>query len=198
MVRKIVLKVTIASALFVAGQAFAASDQPNWLFVQTSNNLSSNGTTLTLSYDREIFAFTDRPYRMHAFLNSHEMANLWELGKDSFAEDPPNAVLTWLEGDHIREVEVELLSASVDDLGRSISYQFASTVASEVPEAASYVSLFVDDVAGAVKEGVCDVTKDQIEEGLVSGVFEMVEDTPPVGATQAGVAWLMGKSEGCY
>jgi len=50
---------------------------------------------LTFTTDKisSIMAFTDRPER-HAFsLTVEQLATIWEAGSDSFAEDPPNAVV---------------------------------------------------------------------------------------------------------
>ena len=73
---------------------------------------------------RDIFAFTDRPYRKHAYMTGEQFASLSaDSGSDSFKTDPPNAVLTWLDGDKVHEAEVVITDASVLAHGRAISFE---------------------------------------------------------------------------
>ena len=54
--------------------------------------------TLVMPVVREIFAFTDRPNRLHTYLNTREFVSLWGDKKGAaFKADPPNAVLTWVK-----------------------------------------------------------------------------------------------------
>ena len=141
------LKGFAAIGLSMIGTASFAADEtsgPAWLFVQTASEFSVDGDTLTMPYEREIFAFTDRPYRMHDYLNAHELESLWHAGSDDFSENPPNAVITWVSGEEMREAEIELMSVSVDELGRSISYNFIFEAGDDMPPAGSVVSLFID------------------------------------------------------
>jgi hypothetical protein len=53
---------------------------------------------------RDIFAFTDRPYRKHAYMTGEQFTSLWaKAGNNGFKTDPPNAVLTWVEGEDVKE-----------------------------------------------------------------------------------------------
>ena len=91
---------------------------------------------------RDIFAFTDRPYRKHAYMTGEQFASLWaDSGSDSFKTDPPNAVLTWVEGEDVKEAEVVITGASID--GNSITYnrKYSATIPDGTLES---VSLFVD------------------------------------------------------
>ena len=70
-----------------------------------------------------MFAFTDRPYRQHAYLNATQFVSLWTgAGSDSFQADPPNAVLTWADGGVVKEAQVELLDAKLSINGTHIAY----------------------------------------------------------------------------
>jgi hypothetical protein len=93
---------------------------------------------------RDIFAFTDRPYRQHAYMTGEQFASLWaDSGSDSFKTDPPNAVLTWVEGEDVKEAEVVIKDASID--GNSITY--TTNAHSNTVGTIKSVSLFVDYVA---------------------------------------------------
>ena len=142
------IQVALCTALlsFASLSATAAEGEPEWLFVQTAAEFTIDGDALTIPYERQVFGFTDRPNRMHAYVTAHEFESLWTKGEDNFGSNPPNAVLTWVEDGEVREAEIVLTSARVGDLGRSITYQIKSEAGHELPHKAEKVSLFVDDL----------------------------------------------------
>ena len=98
--------VAITAAVFFSTSAIAEDAKPaEWLFVHTAQTAEmTSATTLVMPVTRDIFAFTDRPNRMHAYMNAHEYVSLWDEGEgDTFKADPPNAVLTWVDGDEMKE-----------------------------------------------------------------------------------------------
>ena len=145
---KILLKplVLVASLLFTIS-AFAEEAKPaEWLFVHTSPTAEmTSDTTLVMPVTREIFAFTDRPSRQHGYLTAHAFVSLWDEAEgDTFKADPPNAVLTWIDGDKVHEAEVVITDASVLAHGRAISFE-VKLEAGEAPEGELQgVSLFID------------------------------------------------------
>jgi hypothetical protein len=122
-----------------------AEDKPaeEWLFVHTADEAQViNTTTIVMPVTRDIFAFTDRPYRKHGYMTGEQFATLWsKAGSDGFKTDPPNAVLTWVDGEDVKEAELVISGASFD--GNSITYthKYSATIPSGVLKA---VSLFVD------------------------------------------------------
>jgi hypothetical protein len=143
----------IASLLFTSS-AFAEEAKPaEWLFVQTAPTAEmTSETTLVMPVIREIFAFTDRPNRQHSYMAAHAFVSLWDRAEgDTFKANPPNAVLTWIDGDKVHEAEIIITGASVLAHGRAISFE----VKLETGEAPSGkmrgVSLFVDGTC----YGVC-------------------------------------------
>lgn len=137
-------------SLVCASSVGAASDNHEaWLFVQTSSSLEAlTEETLTLPFEREIFGFTDRPYRKFTYLNLEDFLMLWaDTGGDTFQSDPPNAVLTWFEDDGAHEVEIEILSVVQSEHGKAINYEFRllSDAKFSAPRNAVGVSLFIDD-----------------------------------------------------
>lgn len=140
-----------AVALLAATPAIAEENAPSWLFVHTASSFEAEGSKVTMPVEREIFAFTDRPYRLHAHLNAHEYVSLWNDDENSFRSVPPNAVLTWVADGVMQEAEVELLGAEISDLGRTISYDIAFETGTSLPQSADYASLFVDDYSGKVR-----------------------------------------------
>jgi hypothetical protein len=138
-------KISIIILSLMASTFTFAEDKPaeEWLFVHTADEAQvTNNTTIVMPVTRDIFAFTDRPYRKHAYMTGEQFASLWaEAGSDSFKTDPPNAVLTWVEGEDVKEAEVVIKDASID--GNSITYtrKYSATIPNRTLKA---VSLFVD------------------------------------------------------
>ena len=138
-------KISIIVLSLMASTFTFAEDKPaeEWLFVHTADEAQvTNNTTIVMPVTRDIFAFTDRPYRKHAYMTGQQFASLWaKAGSNSFKTDPPNAVLTWVEGEDVKEAEVVITGAQV--AGGSITYT-TNTLSNTVGTLKS-VSLFVDN-----------------------------------------------------
>ena len=116
----------LITGLFFSSSAIAEDAKPaEWLFVHTAQTAEmTSATTLVMPVTRDIFAFTDRPNRMHGYMNAHEFVSLWDEGEgDTFKADPPNAVLTWVDGDEMKEAELLIISAETVGHGREIAYE---------------------------------------------------------------------------
>jgi hypothetical protein len=153
---------TVATALitglFFSSSAIAEDAKPaEWLFVHTAETAEmTSDTTLVMPATRDIFAFTDRPNRMHGYMNAHEFVSLWDEGEgDTFKADPPNAVLTWVDGGEMKEAELLIISAETVSHGREISYE-VKLEAGDTPvgkiEAASF---FIDSDNGCCECCTC-------------------------------------------
>ncbi|MEX0385887.1 hypothetical protein [Spiribacter onubensis] len=143
--KKLIATAFMAAASLSTVALAADEDRAEWLFVQSADGAEVvDGTTLAIPLEREIFAFTERPYRRHHYLNAHEFAALWSEGKDSFEADPPNAVMTWVVDGEVHEAEFELVDVATANHGRVIVYEVDSEAGTSVPEEARHVSLFVD------------------------------------------------------
>jgi len=116
----------------------------SWLFVHTADNTQVTNTTIVMPMTNDIFAFTDRPYRKHLYMNGTQYASLWDDNDDTnnFYTDPPNAVLTWVDEDEIKEVEVVITDADFDGVNIIYTIENATIKANQPLEG---VSLFVDD-----------------------------------------------------
>ena len=115
------------------------------LFVHTAESAKvTNNNTIIMLLERDVFAFTDRPNREHYWLKGEQYASLWSSNKpNSFKTDPPNAVLTWADGDEVKELEVVITKATYN--GANITYSIKDNLGINVSEIKS-VSLFVDSV----------------------------------------------------
>jgi hypothetical protein len=59
--------------------------------------------------------FSDRPYRLVGSLATRDLATQWDAGADTFAENPPNALLTLFEDDTVRNLVVILTESELSD-----------------------------------------------------------------------------------
>lgn len=143
---------TFFMGLLFYSSAFAedAAQSAQWLFVNTAQTAEvTSATTVVMPVTREIFAFTDRPNRAHAYMNAHEFVALWDEGdSDSFYADPPNAVLTWVDGNVVQEAELVISNAEAIDFGKSISFEVQFEVGESPDGVLDNVSIFVDSWNG--------------------------------------------------
>ena len=112
----LLLPLTLAtSCATLSGSGDAAS----WLFVVNAAEATLTGDTLALSeVSPQVIAFTDRPAHKFGSISMADLAKAWAEGSDSFASDPPNAILngTYTDEDGTKRqcsIEVELMAAPV-------------------------------------------------------------------------------------
>jgi hypothetical protein len=68
------------------------------MFVQTASGVrTADGTMTLLGLTPHTIYFSDRPERIVGHITTHRFLEWWSDGEDSFAVDPPNAVLAWGE-----------------------------------------------------------------------------------------------------
>jgi hypothetical protein len=114
------------------------------LFVQTAASMTSDGTNIVLQgLSPSTLYFADRPQRQVGRMSTRQFVELWEEGSNSFAEDPPNAVLSFAEpGDRLPEDAVVVIqSPSLD--GDVLSYRI-TLLDGTLPSATGPCALFID------------------------------------------------------
>jgi hypothetical protein len=113
------------------------------LFVQGAARFTSTQGTVTLHglVDSTVY-FADRPRREIGHIPSHRFVELWAAGAHSFADDPPNAVISFLdeEGGN-SDVLVVLHEATLE--GDDLTYRI-DLLEGTLPEEAGPCSLFID------------------------------------------------------
>ncbi|MGZ6616814.1 MAG: hypothetical protein ACXVFQ_20605 [Solirubrobacteraceae bacterium] len=114
------------------------------MFVQTARGITSDGTTLTLNdVTPSTLYFSDRPKRVVGHMTTADFVDLWGEGDNSFEEDPPNAVLAFLEpGDQAPEDAVVVIEQPRLENGH-LSYAI-KTLEGTVPTHTGPVTLFND------------------------------------------------------
>ena len=114
------------------------------MFVQTANAMTSDGMTLTLKeVTPSTLYFSDRPKRIVGHTTTVDFVDLWAEGDNSFEEDPPNAVLAFLEhGDEAPEDAVVVIRQPRLERGQ-LTYSI-ETLEGAVPMQTGPVTLFID------------------------------------------------------
>jgi len=115
-----------------------------WLYAHTaSQGIATSSTTFVMPVTDDIFGFTDRPNRKSKYISGDEFASYWNDYDDvnSFKLDPPNAVLTYVDGNEIKELEVVIIDATFD--GSNITYTIDNTSLTN-NETFDDASLFMD------------------------------------------------------
>jgi hypothetical protein len=121
-------------------------DQIEALFVQSAHGLTTNKGSVTFhGLGHATLFFADRPQRVVGHLSSRKFIDQWGEGEDSFAEDPPNAVVSFLEdGDMVpEEVTMTISDPTLD--GDSLTYK-VDVLDGTLPASAGPCSLFIDPV----------------------------------------------------
>ena len=112
------------------------------LFVQTAAGMSFDEGVLTLfGLTPTALMFSDRPDRVTGHILSSDFVDSWDQGEDSFASNPPNAVLSIFQSDHVQDVVVVLTSPEYD--GVNLSYG-VDILDGDMPATGGEVALFID------------------------------------------------------
>ena len=125
-------------------QMFEELEAEQSMFVQTARAITSDGTTLTLKdVTPSTLYFSDRPKRIVGTHTTVDFVDLWAEGDNNFEEDPPNAVLAFLEpGDEAPEdVVVVLQQPRLEDGEFLYSIE---TLEGTVPTQTGPVTVFID------------------------------------------------------
>ena len=112
------------------------------LFVQTAKSVAFEGDSLTLQGPgKTTLFFSDRPQRVAGHMETGAFLDSWDEGDDSFASNPPNATLSILDDDAVRNVVVELRTPRWhgDDLTYTVT-----VIDGEMPTEGGVSSLFID------------------------------------------------------
>jgi len=161
--RNLFLAASVLTAAGISTRTFADDDKTvDYLLVQTSKGMTFDKATNTLSLigvSPITLFFADRPERIAGNMKTSAFIPFWSHGKDSFAKDPPNADVSILEGEQLRQVVVVLR----DPVLRADTLTYTVKILQgEMPEKGADVSVFIDIIgmprtpvsfAGAARRG---------------------------------------------
>ena len=151
MLAAIAVLVVLAAAP-VAG-AEEGEETCNALFVHNARSVSMQGETLTMKgASPTVLFFCDRPQRFAGHLTVAEFIESVGKGEDSFAADPPNAVVSIVQGEEFADVVVTLAKKPAVD-GDTLVFEGVKIVEGDVPTSAGPGSLFIDVIGRPMSPG---------------------------------------------
>jgi hypothetical protein len=114
------------------------------MFVQVARNMTVEGDSVTFhGLAPATLFFSDRPQRVVGHLTARQFVDEWDKGENSFAADPPNAVISFLEeGDEAPEDAIVVLK-DPGLKGDEITYKVA-ILEGKLPAKAESCSVFID------------------------------------------------------
>jgi len=140
-----VLLTSAASLRSALAQSKATpAKQADFLFVQTAQGMTFDTSTSTLTLQGvspiTVF-FSDRPERIAGNMKTAAFVPFWSKGKESFLSDAPNADVSILDGDTLRQVVVVLEAPVLH--GDALSYT-VKVLQGDMPATGVAVSVFID------------------------------------------------------
>ena len=125
-----------------AMELIVQADEVEALFVQSAAGMAyENGRLTLIGVAPTTLMFSDRPQRVTGHVPTEEFLDSWGDGDDSFADDPPNAVLSIFSEDEVNDVVVVLRDPALD--ADRFSYQ-VDILDGEIPASGGASSLFID------------------------------------------------------
>ena len=118
------------------------ADEFEALYAQTAAGMAyEEGRLMLDGIGATTLYFSDRPQRITGHIPTDEFFDTWGEGDNSFADDPPNAVLSIFSEDEVNDVVVVLKDPALD--GDQMSYQ-VEILDGEIPASGGASSLFID------------------------------------------------------
>ncbi len=123
-------------------KSIVEADEIEALYVQTAHGINYEDGKLTLqTLAPTTLFFSDRPDRVTGHITSREFVETWDKGPDSFASNPPNAVLSVFHPDAVSDIVVELQDPVLS--GSELTYT-VEILDGEMPASGGPISLFID------------------------------------------------------
>jgi hypothetical protein len=160
--------------------ASTAMQQVQLLFVQNGTAMAVEGKTLRLrNVSNSTVFFTDRPVRMAGHIHTRqEFLKLWSEGPDSFAKNPPNATLSFVEANRPDLIDVVVTLRNPRMQGNDLLYDI--TVVSGTPPAKAGAAVLFIDIFG--------VWRRHVRRWAVVGTTAAVASASAARASQAQAA----------
>jgi hypothetical protein len=130
-----------------AGAGQTSSAEFEALYVQSARRATAYGDVLTLhDLAPSTLMFSDRPKRIAGHLTTKQFVEGWGHGENSFLDDPPNAVLSFLGGEQEEAPEDVVVTLTNPRLEwERITYD-VDVLEGRLPAATGPCSLFIDPV----------------------------------------------------
>jgi len=152
MERKLALLFPLVAVVFVSGCRSIEDRSPptheqvksveQFLFVLNARSGTFDGERLTFDDIAPVIFFSDRPYRIFGHTEPAKFVEAWKRGPNSFAEDPPNAILSVIGDSHVDSYMVTLSDPKFAD--GDFSYK-VTVDDGKIPAKFGESSLFIDN-----------------------------------------------------
>ena len=114
------------------------------MFVQVAGNMTAEGDQVTFhALAPATLFFSDRPQRVVGHMSAQQFVDEWDKGENSFAADPPNAVISFLDGDDETPEDAIVVIKEPRLEGDSITYT-VQILEGSLPAKAESCSVFID------------------------------------------------------
>jgi hypothetical protein len=115
------------------------------MYVQTAEGARATEGTLTLLHlSASTLYFEDRPQRVVGHMTPRHFVDLWTEGENSFAKDPPNAVVAFVDRKEMVDAVVVLRDPRLT--GSRLTYSI-EILDGDLPPKAGPITLFIDPVS---------------------------------------------------
>jgi hypothetical protein len=114
------------------------------MFVQVAGGANASDGMLTLhKVSPSTLYFSDRPERIVGHMTTDAFVEDWGMGPNSFAEDPPNAVLSFIEPDADAPSDAVVVLRDPELTAPDLQYSI-EVLQGEMPASAGPCTLFID------------------------------------------------------
>jgi hypothetical protein len=119
-------------------------EQIEAMFVQVARGMTTTDSSITFhGQGHSTLFFADRPQRVVGHMHTNNFVRDWGEGENNFAEDPPNAVLSFLQdGDTVPE-EVTMVIRDPQLTEDTLTYK-VEVLDGKLPSKAGPCTLFID------------------------------------------------------
>ena len=122
------------------------ANQIEAMFVQLAQGLTSGDNSVTFhGLAHSTLFFSDRPQRVVGHMSTRKFVNEWAMGENSFADDPPNAVVSFMEAGDAMPEEATLVLSNPKLNADTLSYQI-EVLDGSLPATGGPCSLFIDPI----------------------------------------------------
>ncbi len=114
------------------------------MFVQSAHGMTTSNGSLTFhGIAHSTLFFADRPQRVVGHIHTRNFIDDWGAGENSFAEDPPNAVVAFLEEGDAHPEDVTMVIRDPQLTADTLTYK-VEVLDGTLPAKAGPCSLFID------------------------------------------------------
>jgi hypothetical protein len=114
------------------------------MFVQVAREITIAASTVTLhGLSHATLFFSDRPQRVVGHMTARQFIKAWGEGQNSFAEDPPNAVISFLSEDDDAPEDAVVVLKDPRLVGDDLTYGI-DLLEGTLPARAVMCTVFID------------------------------------------------------